>query len=143
MNMSLKNLRRFIWLPILLLCILFVTGFVLVHQLDLLLWLVGNTSAIYSSILGAYFLYRGIKEFYRDRKPDEQKNPSQVTVRLPSSLTAYDFRIGGNSYTSHNQGFVGQRQASWHRGQIPFNKNIGEGLALLLPGIQFIAYYAD
>ena len=141
--MSLKNFRCFISLLVFLLCIFSVTGFVLVHQLDLLLSLVGNSFGICSLILAAYFLYRGIKELYADRKWNGQKNPDHVIVRLPSSLTLYDFRIGGNSRTFHNQGFVEQRQARWRGGQFITNKNIIAGLGFLAPGIKFIEYYLD
>ncbi|HEU0004191.1 MAG TPA: hypothetical protein VFQ36_25020 [Ktedonobacteraceae bacterium] len=141
--MSLKNFRCFISLLVLLLCILFVTGFVLVHQLDLLLSLVGNSFGICSLILATYFLYRGFKEFYADRKRNEHKNQGQVVIRLPSSLTLYDFRIGGNSHAVSDQGFAERRQARWHRGQIPLNKSIIEGLAFLAPGVKFLEYYLD
>lgn len=142
-NMFLKNLRFFVaLLLVLLFYTLFVTSFVLVHQLDFLLSLVGNGFGICSLIGATYFLYRGLKEYYADRRRNKQENPGQVIVRLPSSLTSYDFHIGGNSRT-FNQGFMGQRQARWRRGQIPFNKNIIEGLGFLLPGIKFIEYYLD
>jgi hypothetical protein len=141
--MSLKNLRCFISLLVLLLCILFVTGFVLIHQLDLLLSLVGNSFGICSLILAICFLYRGIKEFREARKRNENENSGRVVVRLPPNPTIIDYHMGAIGHAVPDRGFAELRKARWRRGQIPLNKNIMEGVAFLVPGVKFLEYYSD